>query len=376
MSYLGGMKQLLCILFFCLLLFVFTQAQKIRTTTLDLTNVEADSKTSIPFCAVQVMDVRFDRSNVGSINQVTKAKASRVKYVQTTASFPDSLHRYLPQLVQKLVAFEKSSNDTLVLLVKQFRISDRIFNSINLQFEPELLLRLSLSAFCRRGDQFTKLFSVDELISKRLPSERIPKEEVMSEYRKETLLAMLQKVLKNKNWQNNGTAFNLPVVQQGIQKRFRLPLFTDSTLHLGVYRNFQEFKQNAPSLINVRLGMKKEEVVSITDSAGKPLDFKNYWGVCSGKKQYIFFRNELCKLIPSDKSFYFLSYTQRSDLAGLPGFGDYAPQTGLLGAALIKAADDKMFRRFFYLNMDDETVYLEEIFGKSTLKQMEKDLLK
>ena len=369
------MKQLLISI--TLLVSVSVQAQKIPVTTLGLKETEAEAKIPVPFGSVQVLDVRFDKSKIGTVSHVKKANGSRMITKQATAVFPDSFHHYLPQVLEKLLVFHKSDDDTLVLLVKQFRVSDRIFNGMNWQYEPELLLRISFSAFGRKNGQLVRLFSVDDLVSQKLPTDRVPKEEVMQEYRGEALLAILQKLLKQKNWQSTGaTAFDLAAVQQGIQKRFHLPLFTDSLQPTGVYRTFKEFKQNTPSVLNIKLRMNKNKLVGITDSTGKPLDLKNYWGVSTGTKRYIVFRNELCELFRSDKSFYFLSYTQASDLAGQASFGDYAPQAGLMGAALIKSALNKEHMRFFFLNMDDETVHLEEIFGKSSLKQMEKELLK
>ncbi|HEV7329877.1 MAG TPA: hypothetical protein VGN63_02460 [Flavisolibacter sp.] len=369
------MKQLLISVTFFISLTV--QAQKIPATTLNLNDVEAETKIPVPFSAVQVMDVRFDRSNVGTISHVKKANGSKVKTIQAIATFPDSLQQYMPHLLEGLLDFRKESNDTLVLLVKQFRISDRIFNPMNGQYEPELLLRISFSAFTRKNGQLVRLFSVDDLISQELPTDRVPKEEVMQGYRGEALMAILQRLLKQKDWQSTGTAgFDLATVQQGIQKRFQLPLFTDSLQKIGVYKTFKEFKQNMPSLLSVKLGMNKDRLIAIADSTGKPVELKNYWGVSTGTKRYIIFRDELCELLPSDKSFYFQSYTQLSDLYGQGSFGDYAPQAGLLGGALIKSALNKEHKHFFFLNMDEETVHLEEIFGKSSLKQMQKELLK
>jgi hypothetical protein len=116
--------------------------------------------------------------------------------------------------------------------------------------------------------------------------------------------------------------------------------------------------------------------MGVTDADGKPVDLSAMWGLCNGKKQYIFFRNEMNELHRSDKGFYFHSYIYRSELAGRPSFGDYAPQTGLLGAALLKGAENKTFHHWFFLNMDEETLYLEDIFGKSSLKQLQKELLR
>jgi hypothetical protein len=126
----------------------------------------------------------------------------------------------------------------------------------------------------------------------------------------------------------------------------------------------------------VQFQIDKGRLKGIVDSEGKPVELKNFWGACTGSKRYIVFRNELHELHRSDKSFSFFSFIYRSELAGRPGFGDYAPQTGLLNAAFIKSAENKPLDHWFFLNMDDEVLYLEDVFGKSSLQQLEKELLK
>ncbi len=356
--------------------FASVGSQPLSTTNLNMSDVEIIPAATIPFSAVQVMDVRFDRSNVGCISDIRKANASRVKHVQTIASFPDSLHFYLPLLLQRMTPLQQESRDTLVLLVKQFRITDRIYNGINRQLEPEILLRLSFSAYSRRENQLKRIFSVDDLLLEKIPDDRILKPELINSFRKELLVLMLQKVLTGRSWQSNGAGFSVAAVQDGIQKRFQLPLFTDGALRAGVYKTFQEFKRNAPSMVNVQFEMKKDRVVGANDLDGNKIDLSNCWGVCNGKSLYVVFRNELHQLMASDKGFCFRSYITRSELAGRPNFGDYAPQTGLLGAALLKSGENREIEHWFFLNMDEESLYLEDVFGKSSLKQMEKELLK
>ncbi len=247
------MKQLLILLF----LPFFGRAQHLPSVTLDLSDVDIAPSLTIPFSAVQVMDVRFDRSNIGCISDITRANASRIKHVQALASFPDSLHRYLPLLLQRMVQLQPASNDTLVLLIKQFRVTDRLFNSLNRQLEPEILLRLSLSAFSRHHNQLKRIFSYDNLLLEKIPDDRILKPDVFRCLRNELMALMLQKALAGQSWQSQGPAFSVTAVEDGIRKRFQLPLFTDSLLRPGVYKTFQEFKRNAPSLTNVQFDMKK-----------------------------------------------------------------------------------------------------------------------
>jgi hypothetical protein len=370
--YIGAVKQLLFSFYLCLPLFSLAQAPS--PILLDFSNAVTEQTTAIPFQSIEVMDVRFDRSNIGCVNK--NVSATTIKRAKLPAVLPDSLYRYLPQMLQKFIHLEQNSKDTLVLLVKQFRLAERLINGVNLQYEPELLLKLSFSAFRLRDAQLTKLFSVDDLLVRKFPSDQKPKKDIFLELRVEGVMDMLQTVFQNRRWEATGASFPLTVVQEGIRKRYQLPLFTDPVLQTGVYKSFQEFKQNKPSLTNVHFRMRKDEVVAVQDGEGKDINLKSIWGVCNGKKQYIVFRGELCELLPSDKSFCFLSYIQTKDLAGLPGYGDLAPQAGLLGGLMIKAFDNTVSKEYFYLNMDDEVVHLEEVFGKSNLKQLQSELLK
>lgn len=369
------MKQLLGPLL-SLLFVVPAQAQLPDTTRIDMTGVEARQKVSIPFSAVQVLDVRFDRTNIGCVGYIRKANSSVIKSRQTVAVFPDSLKTYLPQILLELFQFQKDTSDTLVLMVKQFHLSERFYNPINLEMEPEFLLRLSFSAFAKRNQTLAKLFSVDDLLSKKIPDDRALKDERVSELRKDLLMQIFEETFQNKHWQGSNTAFDASAVQQGIQQRFQLPLLTDHALKTGLYTSFREFKKNSPAVTNVQITEKNGEITSIQDAAGKEIAIAKYWGVCTGGKQYLVFRGDLYRLIRSDNSFYFSSYITDSDLSGLPSFGDYAPQTGLLPATIKKLRDSKRTKHVFYLNMDDENIHLEELFGKSPLKQMQKELLK
>ena len=171
-----------------------------------------------------------------------------------------------------------------------------------------------------------------------------------------------------KNWQSTGTAFAQAAVNQGLQKRFQLPLFTDGILRTGVYKTFKEFKNNSPSLTDIKIDWGKGVPDEIRDAYGNKIDMSNYWGVFAGNTPFIFFREKFYALLPSDRSFRFLSYTQTKDLYQEPG----TAQTSYNSSG----TSNRKSRQFFYLNMDEEEIYLEEIFGKSRLKEIQKDLLK
>lgn len=367
------MKPLFLLLFFHYALIVTAQKNN-EAIVVNIVSGDDNSKINVPFAAVKVIDVRFDKSNIGCAGRTVSLGKSQ--YKKMPAVFPDSFHHYLPLVLSNFLAWDKSSNDTLVLLVKQFRLTDYFVNGMNQRYEPATLLKLSVSFYRLRNNELFKLFSVADLLSKKWSPDTKPDRDVVEESRAFSLLTLLRTLFENRNWQSASAGFAVANVEQGIRQRFALPVLNDTVLRRGIYKSFQEFKANRPSLIAVNFVGKQEQPDAITDSFGKNIDLKNWWGACDGKKRYIFFRGSINELEISDKSFKFLSYMKNGDLAGAPGFGDYAPQTGIVPALLVKAKDNSTTRSYFYLNMDEENVYLEEVFGKSGLKEMQKDLLK
>lgn len=359
----------------CLIvLAISVSAQKSDTILLDPLGFEPEEKLALPFAAVEVIDARFDRGNIGGMHQ--KIKTNRFTYARVPAVLPDSFHLFLPKLIGDIVSYTPASKDTLVILFKQFRIVEHLLNGVNQKYEPQLLVKISASFFHQKNDSLFKIFSFDDLISTKWPIDRKLKKDVVTEYRNEAFMKSLQVLFERKNWQSGGPGFARSSVEEGLRKRFQLPLFTDGALRAGVYKTFKEFKNNSPSIQDVKIRMNKAAPVDAVDASGKPVDIKNCWGLCTENKRFILFRGRFYELLPSDRSFRFLSYSQTNDLFGQPGFGDYAPQTGLLPALLIKATDNDVSKQYFYLNMDEEEIYLEEIFGKSGLKAIQKDLLK
>jgi hypothetical protein len=108
--------------------------------------------------------------------------------------------------------------------------------------------------------------------------------------------------------------------------------------------------------------MKDDELVQITDEDNTPINLKDYWGACDGKNRYVVFRGALHHLSPSDKSFKLLSYRQEAKNRHMLGTSVtrvlvFGPQSshGKPG--------NRTNREYFYLNMDNGRIYLEELIG-------------
>ena len=361
------------VIILCLILFQEKlRAQSEARFLLDLDQVNMTEKTPIPFSAIKVIDARFDKSNVGCIVREPTFKA--ISKFKELAILPDSLSAYLPKVLNSLLDIQEDAKDTLVIIVKEFRITDHLFNDISWNYEPTTLLRFSLSFYSLQQENFQRLFSLNDVYSQRWKeSHKNASKKMILGFRSEAISLMLARLFENRSWIVSGNAYSRQEVEDGLFKRYALPILTDSISHPGVYRNFSEFRDNRPSFTTARLVQEKGKT-ELRDEKGQKISLDNYWGYCDGKTSYIFFRNNLCELQSIDKSFRFVSHRFMQDLHKQPDFGSLYTSIGLIPAALVSGNPKSM--EYFYLNMEQGDVYLEEIFGRSGLKTLHKEILK
>jgi hypothetical protein len=358
----------LCLIFFQEKLSAQTEARFL----LDLDQTSSTEKIPIPFSAIKVIDARFDKSNVGCIVREPTFKA--ISKFKELAILPDSLSAYLPKILHRLLDVQPEAKDTLVILVKEFRITDHLFNDVSWNYEPSTLLRFSLSFYSLQQENFQRLFSLNDVYSQRWKeSHKNASKKMIPGFRSEAISLMLARLFENRSWIVSGNAYSRQEVEDGLFKRYALPILTDSISHPGVYRNFSEFRDNRPSFTTARLVQEKGKT-ELRDEKGQKISLDNYWGYCDGKTSYIFFRNNLCELQSIDKSFRFVSHRFLQDLHRKPDLGSLTTSAGLIPAMLVSGNPKSM--EYFYLNMDRGDVYLEEIFGRSGLKTLQKEILK
>lgn len=367
------MKSYLCLVL-SLISYIVCSAQSDKVDTISIGDRQLDEKIHIPFAAIKIIDARYDQSNVGCVIQQASSIATSQYTVQ--AVFPDSLRNYLPIAFSNIAALEKTSTDTLVLFVKQFRLTDHIFNDINQTQDPESILNVSASFYSLSGDKYYRLFSIDNILSQHWKNIKLRKKD-LGELRSEALFELLTALFTNRNWQKSSTSyFTYANISDGLYKRFNLPILKDTLSPYGLYKTYTDFKNNHPDSVQLKLLYNKNKLVEVRDMKNKMVDLNQYWGLSDGQKRYIIFRGKPYELLRSDRSFRFKSYRSTNDLYKSPSFGDNVTNYGLVSSAFMVANNDIKAKEYFYLNMDTGEVYLEELFGKSGLKSMQKEILK
>ena len=350
-------------LFAFLLFFINTaKSQTPRTAILKVDTSLNKETFSIPYSQIKVIDARFDRTKIGcSYNSITLYGPSFEKF---NTNFPDSFHNYFPKFLSTFIKTETAAKDQLIVLVKQFRIADHMVKGIESNpVEMEMILRVSASFYALHDNKCYRLFSVDNLLMQHIEKIHERKRKFEEGTRSAALQMMLQKLLRPQNWQANLSQpfFSLENMQNGVSKRFDLPVYT-SILKKGIYKNFSDFKNHTPSGEDFIVIYKKDKIDHIEYTNGKRYIPGEVWGICDGQKNYLNIRNEFSELIPTDKSFRVSSYATRSELAGSARSSDMA-----LSGMFAQLNDRNKILQYFDLDMETGKLYLQEIFGKSSL---------
>lgn len=366
--------------FFYLLLLasMVSYAQKGSKAIITADMPPAAERIPVPYAGVQVIDARFDQSKIGCLfNRITPFDFSMYVF-KRDAVFPDALTTYLPRFLETFLQTDNSQPDELMVLVKRFRIADYCSYGEANNADVDLTLNLSLSFYALHNERYYKLFSVDKIDAHTIYSigDRT-QESLQEDTRAMALRDMLYKLLSTESWVMNpaSPSYTAADVASALEKRFALPVY-DAVAKAGLYKNFSEFKNNAPSTTNISVIYKNGRIAAVRDKRGRPIDLRDYWGLADGNKRYMIFRDEPVELAPCDKSFKVRSYRTMSDTRKAPTASIAAAQYGMMATSLAKSLETMRTSEYFDLDMDSGDLYLEEMFGMPSTASIHKKILK
>ena len=363
------MKLVACLV--CFAYCVATSAQKQLKYTISLDNFQPNDKTNLPFGAIRILDARYDQNNIGSVVKDLSDKG--ITQNKMLAVFPEKLNTYLPKLLANMFQLDRENFDTLTILMKQFRIADHIGMSPQDQLQLETFLTISCSFFKEKGGRLTKISSVDDVIAAPWDTNERPGKKEIAPLRAQAVMKLLLRVFQNRNWTATQLSFPLEEAEKSIKKRLQLPVFTDTTYVAGIYKTFEEFKNNSPSIFEFKVGRDRDKnVKEVLDMNGNVLHPKDFWGLSDGKDRYISFQSGLHKLSLVESSFYFPFSRRLSDR--IQGSGSYtninAPGVGTMAVPLGSSDYPGSFRpENLFINMEDGTVHVEEIIGNQPMRK-------
>jgi hypothetical protein len=284
------------------------------------------------------------------------------------ADFPGGFTNYFPLVLDRIIQLNKNATDTLVILVKRFRLADHIDHY---KVDPELILSISAGFYCKKNDDYARINSIDKVYAASLTGAH--KRKGLDSFRTQGFGKLMEAVFSERNWTKTTTVFTREAIESGIRQRFNLPIFTDSTIQAGCYRNFTEFIMNNPSIKNVK-PVYKQVLTGFKTAEGKIIPVDSCWGACDGRNVYVVFRKTFNMLFMQDHSFVLRSYRSTADVKPPPDYGSAALQYGIFDGMFV--AGIEWSPEVFYLNMEYGTIFLEEVFGEYTKTENHKDVLR
>lgn len=99
------------------------------------------------------------------------------------------------------------------------------------------------------------------------------------------------------------TVFSYTDIQQHIQSFSDYPILKDSAFKQGVYKNYNEFKSNNPSIINYELHPGKLSDEVFINENNQSYLLQDFLGLCNGKNLFIRSANNLFQLIRSNNTY-------------------------------------------------------------------------
>jgi hypothetical protein len=105
--------------------------------------------------------------------------------------------------------------------------------------------------------------------------------------------------------QDGGHRIGIEDIRQFNTSRFEAPIGKATALTRGVYTNFEEFRNNAPSIRDFEVKVEDNHRILYVREAGNTFYTHDAWGYCDGKNVYIMRDGMLYSAWREGKAFYF-----------------------------------------------------------------------
>lgn len=287
----------------------------LRRNTLE-TDVIAPSNIKLPFSNIKIIDSRFDTSKIG-FTFTAKFFHNRKKAFDALTykgGIQTAIQDYYNTYYEK--AFEKNQFE-LVIVLKKFWHSLLPLKKIKsgdvskLDFE-ETSFHVKVEYYLHKNQQYLPLKRVDTVLAINTNS-LIKMNDFSDDYTSDVVTKTILKLLiENYDFSPGVYAFDKTVkknwteIETYNKSRFAINILKDSTIKEGAYKSFGEFKNNSPSLLNIkekRMRLKLfKNTEYIVDNNDNPLE--NYWGYFIEEK-LVYNKYLDCKMYKVENSFFF-----------------------------------------------------------------------
>ena len=242
-------------------------------------NYEKNISADIPFKNIKVIDARPDTSSVGFFRLNFLGSMNKLIFEN---GLPDEILNFAKS---KYRLSSKDSAKDLLIIIKEYRVSryakemdTRGINTLN--WMRGIIVDAEL--FMQDKNSYHALYKVDSIVT----DDSIYS---LNQLIQRSFSILFDKI-SNKDFSKlhvGKTEFTYDDIEKHIGSFYNFPILKDSVLKKGVYKNFNEFILNTPSITNYEIhkGKLSDELYVTENNQSYPL--QDYWGYCDGKNLFI-----------------------------------------------------------------------------------------
>jgi hypothetical protein len=327
-------------------------SNRLRCNFFELEALKSADSLPLPFSRVELMDVRSDTSKYGFLRLL--GRSAQFKYC-----FKDGATAQLTRFMNGYLVNNLDPDKTSYVLIclRRLWITRDDTSIADLVTKDRLRTMLKAEFYLCINNTFHPLFRIDTTLSRE--GHRGIRAAGMVE---EALSAALDR-LKNVDYIR---AQNRSIQKEEIEKyyagMYSIPVLNTRPAK-GVYRTFEEFKQNRPS--DTAFEIKFEPLADhlyVKDKNGNQYLERNVWGICDGENVFIKVQANFYQLFRQQNTWEFYGVKWKQMMLARPGgdfssYGAISPGTALLAMALTEVlANTKVNTgKMFAYQVDIET---------------------
>ena len=266
--------------------------------------IQSQPQTSLlSFSGIKVLDKRYDTSAIGYIR--TANPHYEAYRLITKSKLQYDADTFLNQLYKE--GF-RANDSLLIIVVRKFLVYKKytLANPKLLKgtIVQHYLFNLSIDCFSLAENVYTPLVKKDTIIIMNDGTIESEKGALISESIGNLINSLsLDSVVRQVSGRKKFTFVEL---NEYYDQNLRQPILNDTFLRKGVYRTFEEFKQNRPYYEAFEVTkVKSETILYLTDDKGS-VPTTSEWGYCDGKNIYIKTGKHLFKLSRQAGSYVFM----------------------------------------------------------------------
>jgi hypothetical protein len=266
--------------------------------------------TTVPFRHIEVIDARPDTARIGiHMERKQWSNGIRNKQLVLTGPVAQEIAGYLNLQFAKATA-----GFNALIVIRSCWISDVLFSLNQLEGDPdaqkkEWKLRIKAEIYAEKEGIYIPLLRFDSLVISRKksryadPRPYITAGNALGDLLQDMIVSVSAIDITQK-WEHGRRLHKEDIITYN-RSRLNLLINKDSPLVQGVYRNYEEFKNNAPSIKDYEVKtVNKASILYIKNGDGSSYFTHEMWGLCDGRMVYLMLDGELYQTWKEQNAWY------------------------------------------------------------------------